>query len=364
MTTLQARWATDDEIARWDELVAANPAAGDFRLSAAFAAAKSELGMTPRYLVFDRGGDIASVALVLERGIPLTGRQWYVPRGPAVTTVADFAEHIDALRQLLRRERLGVFHVLLEPPVRMADGVEEAIAASASLTAPDLARRPGVHSNNRTVIVDIDKSDDDLLMAFNKKTRNMVRRAMKDSVEIVQFTPSDDVFARLHELMGMAGGGKADLELRPRRYVERLWRENLARGDGFFLGAEVDGKPAVMAFVSHTGTSGYYEHGGSDRELQSPGMANLLQYEAMKLLRDRGATTYDMLGVAPEWAKSNDDHPAYAFGQFKLGFGDRVEYIGGWDLQVRQPTAKLWLKIGERGFNKLYQRFSGDISIY
>lgn len=364
MTTLQARWATDGEIARWDELVAANPAAGDFRLSAAFASAKSELGVTPLYLVFDRGGDVASVALVLERRIPLTGRQWYVPRGPAVTTVADFAEHLDALRMFLRRERTGVFHVLLEPPVRLHDEIEPEIAGFPSLMAPDLARRPGVHSNNRTVIVDIDKSDDDLIMAFNKKTRNMVRRAMKDSVEIVQLEPNDETFANLHRLMGMAGGGKSDLELRPRRYVERLWRENLARGDGFFLGAEVDGKPAVMAFVSRTGTSGYYEHGGSDRELQSPGMANLLQYEAMRLLRDRGTKTYDMLGVAPDWAKSNDDHPAYAFGQFKLGFGERVEYIGGWDLQVRQPTAKLWLKIGERGYNRLYQQFSDDISIY
>ena len=364
MTTLTARWAADAELADWDALVAANPAGGDFRLSEAFAAAKSELGMQPKHLVFSRGDEIVSVALVLERRIPATGRLWYIPRGPAVTTVADFAEHLDALRLLLRSERLGVFHVVMEPPVRDGEGVEQEIAASASLTAPDLARRPGIHSNNRTVIVPIDRTDDELLMDFNKKTRNMVRRAMKDGVTIRRFEPTEETFAHLHRLMALAGGGKVDLELRPRRYVEALWRENTKRGDGFFLGAEVDGEPAVMSFVSRTGTSGYYEHGGSDRDKQSPGMANLMQYEAMRLLRDEGATTYDMLGVAPDWAKSAADHPAYTFGQFKLGFGPRVEYIGAWDLQVRQPQSKLWLKIGERGFNKLYQRFTGDISIY
>ncbi|HIY64968.1 MAG TPA: peptidoglycan bridge formation glycyltransferase FemA/FemB family protein [Candidatus Agrococcus pullicola] len=364
MPELQARWATDYERERWDELVAANPAAGDFRLSESLAVAKQTLGVRPRHLVFERGDEIASVALVLERRIPLTGRQWYIPRGPAVTTVADFAAHLDALRRFLRQARPGVFHVLMDPPVQATEGVDAEIAASASLTAPDIARRPGVHANNRTVIVPIDKDDDALLMAFNKKTRNMVRRAMKDSVEIKQFPATDETFSNLHRLMAMAGGGKDDLELRPREYVEALWRENVERGDGFFLGAEVNAQPAVMAFVSRCGTSGYYEHGGSDRELQSPGMANLLQYEAMRLLRDEGCTTYDMLGVAPSWAKSNDDHPAYAFGQFKLGFGPRVEYIGGWDLQVRQPQARLWLKIGERGYNKLYQLSSGDVSIY
>ena len=364
MTTLTARWAHDSETANWDSLVAANPAGGDFRLSTAFAEAKRTLGMTPRCLVFSEGDDIVSVALVLERSIPGTGLLWYIPRGPAVTTVADFARHVHALRHLLHRERLGVFHVVMEPPVRAHEGVEQEIAAEASLTAPDLARRPGIHSNNRTVIVPIDRNDDELLMDFNKKTRNMVRRAMKDGVTIKRFEPTEETFGHLHRLMAMAGGGKVDLELRPKDYVETLWRENVARGDGFFLGAEVDGVPAVMSFVSRTGTSGYYEHGGSDRDLQSPGMANLMQYEAMKLLRDEGCTTYDMLGVAPEWAKSAADHPAYTFGQFKLGFGPRVEYIGGWDLQVRQPQSKLWLKIGERGYNKLYQRFSGDISIY
>ncbi|MGO3845214.1 lipid II:glycine glycyltransferase FemX [Agrococcus casei] len=364
MTTLTARWASEAEVSDWDALVAANPAGGDFRLSTAFVAAKRELGVTPRHIVFARENTVESVALVLERSIPATGRLWYIPRGPAVTSVAAFAEHMDALRAFLRAARPGVFHVLMEPPVRDSEGVEVEIAATAPLTAPDLARRPGVHSNNRTVIVPIDKTDDELLMAFNKKTRNMVRRAMKDGVEIKRFEPTEETSGHLHRLMAMAGGGKVDLELRPKRYVEALWRENVARGEGFFLGAEVNGTPAVMSFVSHTGTSGYYEHGGSDRELQSPGMANLMQYEAMRLLRDEGCTTYDMLGVAPTWAKSGEDHPAYTFGQFKLGFGPRVEYIGGWDLQVRQPQSKLWLKFGERGYNKLYQRFTGDISIY
>lgn len=364
MTELKARFATDHEIEHWDSLVAANPAGGDFRLSESIAAAKRTLGVRPRHLIFEHDGRPVSVALVLERRIPLTGRQWYIPRGPAVTSVSDFAEHLDALRRFLRQARPGVFHVLMDPPVEFSEEAEAEIAASTSLTAPDIARRPGVHANNRTVIVPIDKDDDALLMAFHKKTRNMVRRAMKDAVEIKQLRANEETFDDLHRLMAMAGGGKSDLELRPRAYVEALWRENVQRGDGFFLGAEVNAQPAVMAFVSRCGTSGYYEHGGSDRELQSPGMANLLQYEAMRLLRDKGCTTYDMLGVAPEWAKSNDDHPAYAFGQFKLGFGPRVEYIGGWDLQVRQPQGRLWLKIGERGYNKLYQLSSGDVSIY
>lgn len=365
MTTLSARWATDDERARWDELVTANPAGGDFLQSSTVAEAKVPHGMEPKYVVFERSGETVSAALFHERKIPGLGRLWLGNRAPGVKRVDELEEHLDALRLFLRRHGRGVFLVTFEPPIVSAEETEAALLASASLTAPDLHRREGIQGNWHTALVDVSQDDDALLASFNKKSRNMVRRAARDGLEVREYEPNQETFDRMHELMRSVGGGeKEGLMLRPKPYVEALWRGFAERGQGRFFGVDVDGTAAVMAFVIRMGSNAFYKDGGSQRELSSPGMSNLLHFEIMRRLREEGATVYDMFGVAPPEAQSNADHVSYASGNFKLTFAPRTTHIGAFDLVVRKLPYRVWNRIGERAYAKLYRSRTGDFSIY
>ena len=365
MSELTTRWATPSEASRWDELVAQNPSGGDFLLADTIADAKVPYGMTAHRLVFERAGEFVSCALVLERRIPVLGRFWSATRAPAVADVAEFEEHMDALRRFVRAEARGVFVVTVEPPIISTDETEQQLAASPSLTAPDMLRREGIQGNTHTVLLPIQLDDEALLMSYPKKTRNMVRRAQRDGAVVREFPATQETFDRMHELMRSVGGGnKEGLMLKPKAYVESLWRGFSQRGQGRFFGIESGGKIAVMAFVIRVGTRSYYKDGGSERELTSPGMSNLLHYEIMRHLRDEGVEVYDMFGVAPPEAKSNADHVSFASGNFKLTFGPRTTYVGAFDLIVRKAQHRIWQRIGERAFAKVYRTRTGDFSIY
>lgn len=367
MTPVHARWATAAETTDWDTLVAQSPAGGDFLLTTTFADTKRSVGWHPRFAVFT-GADNAprAVALILERRIPFLGAYWYVTRGPAVTTAADFTAHADALARLARADRRRVFGITIEPPVeRTQEGADPEPDIAAWLAQnPNVAARPAIQGNAETVVVDIDRDDDALIGSFDKKCRNMVRRAERDGAVVREYPADETTFAHMHRLMRLVGGGKSGLALRDNSYTEQLWRGYAAAGQGRFFGIDVDGTPALLSFVIRVGRNATYKDGGSERDRTSPGMSNYLQWEAMRRMRDEGATSYDLFGIAPEWAQSVDDHPAFLLGRFKLSFGPRRSHIGAFDVVLRPTQWKLWTKFGERVVSALHRRKYNDLSLF
>ncbi len=369
MTVLTARFARPEEISAWDSLVAGNPAGGDFLMTRAFAEAKQSVGWAARYLVFEQERaehpERASVALVLERRVPLLGRYWYMAKGPGTVDAADLKRHLAALERLIRRDRLNVFALTCEPAVIDTPEARDELAVSPSLADLGAHRAPGIQGNVHTAIVDLQRSDDELLASFDKKCRNMVRRAMRDGVEVREYPATQETFDEMYRLMHLVGGGKADLALRSQAYLEIMWRAFDAAGQGGFYGIDVDGAPAVLAFTVRIGDRAFYKDGGSERPRTSPGMSNLLQFHMMREARDAGAKSYDMFGIAPADARGNDDHPAWALGEFKLGFSrTRTDYLGGVELVLRPFAYRLWQRIGKRVVSALHRRRYRDLDLY
>lgn len=364
-TTLTARYATSSELDRWDSLVAANPGGGEFLAARAFADTKSQVGWVPRYLVFARGSAIHSVALVCERRIPLLGHLWYIPRGPAALSFEALAEHLRALDRFARAAAPRVFTITMEPPIVADENADAAQPAEVIAEGLDVRSRPALQGNATTAIVRIDRTDEELLASFDKKCRNMVRRAERDGAIVRQIPPSPETFAHMHRLMRLVGGGTADLALRAPEYSETLWRGFTRSGQGQFYAIDVDGTPAVMGFLIRVGDRAFYKDGGSERDRVTPGMSNLLLWQMMRDARDAGATEIDLFGVAPAWAQSTADHPAYGLGLFKLSFSrERTTYVGAFDLVLRPRRFQLWKRYGERIVSKLHRTRFQDLGLY
>lgn len=362
--TLRARWATPEEIERWDSLVAQNPAGGDFLLTTAFAAAKRTVGWEPRFMVFDTGDALESVALILEKRIPFLGAYWYLPRSPGVDDLASLEAHLDALRTFAKSQAPSVFTVTVEPPLVDSEAHRTALRSLAPERFGDTVLGDGIQANTVTAVVDLARDDDALLASFDKKCRNMIRRAERDGVEVKEYTPDAAVFERMHHLMTLVGGGQVELRLRSKAYTEVLWNGLIEAGHARFFGIERDGEPIVMAVVFMVGDRAFYKDSGSDRTRVTPGMSNYLHWHIMRTLRDAGAVTYDLFGVAPEWATSNEEHPNYAGGKFKLSFGPRVTYVGAIDLICKPAKYRVWRRIGLRIASRLHRKRHQDFSFY
>ncbi len=74
----------------------------------------------------------------------------------------------------------------------------------------------------------------------------------------------------------------------------------------------------------------------------------LLKWEAIRTSRERGATSYDLWGLA-----------SAGIAHFKTGFGGReVRYIGAWDL-VLDPVGRRVFEVAQRGRVWLARRRHG-----
>ncbi len=362
---LRARYATPQEIDSWDLLLGENPDGGDFLVSTTLAETKRTVAWHPRYVVFERGDARVSVTLVLERRIPLLGRLWYVTRGPAATELDGLAEHLAALRDLARDTARSVFAITFEPPIAASDPSELEGPAPAPLAALGAVRRPAIQGSASTAIVSLERSEDELIASFDKKCRNMIRRAQRDGASVHTLPANEETFGHMHRLMRLVGGGTANLALRPRAYTESLWRGFADAGQGRFYAIDVDGTPAVMSYMIVIGKRAFYKDGGSERDRVSPGMSNLLIWQMMLDAREAGATEIDLVGIAPAWATSTADHPSYGLGLFKLSFArERTDYIGAFDLPLRSGAYRIWQRIGERVVAKLHRSKYQDIGLY
>ena len=382
MHELTARWASEAEIATWDALVAANPIGGEFLHTSTFARAKSSVGWTPRYVVFERASASAagspgsaaaprsqttsaervSVALILEKRVPFFGRFWYATKTPPVRSVEEFSEHAEALDRFARSHGNGVFLVTLDPPILRTPESEAAIAALPLSQSGTLKRYGDIQGNTHTVIVDLEQDDDTLIGSFEKKCRNAIRRAERDGVTVRQYDPTPETFAHMHRLMGLVGGGKGGLQLRSQDYTERMWGGFAAAGQGRFFGIDVDGTPALMAFVIRVGDHVTYKDGGSERQRLSPGASNYLQWHIMRQLRDEGGVDYDMFGTAPP--EAGEEHAMYHVGRFKMSFAERIAYVGGYDLLIKPSKYRAWKRFGEGLFTRYHRKRFNDLALY
>lgn len=370
--TLIAREATTAEQGKWDALVSRNPAGGDFVHTTPYAATKAAVGWVPRFLVFERPGaeahrpeamTLVSVALVLERRLPALGRYWYLPNGPAVASPEAAAEHAAAIRSYLLQHQPRVFAVTLEPPV--IKHAEHGPELSTRLAAYGAHWRPGIQGNTATAIVDLGHDDPTLLARFQKRCRNSISRAIRDGVEVREYPATAETFAHMHRLMQLVGGGGQVLRLRSADYAERFWRGFSEAGLGRFYGVDVDGSPALLAFVIRVGERAYYKDGGSERPRTSPGMSNLLQWRMMQAMRDEGARSYDLMGTPPQDQLSNPESPNYSLAAFKLSFaGEVTEFVGAYDLVLRPRAYRLWQRIGLPLAQRVHRRRYHDLDLY
>ncbi len=315
------------EDAPWDAFVAGHPN-GHLLQSSAWGRFRADWGWeVSRFVVRNADGQVVAGAQALLRSTPL-GRVTYVPRGP-VCSVADPAWPL--LAGALDEEAKPGLALRIEPNWAHRDAARHWLVAEGFVEADAIQPQS-------TVVVDLGKTEEELLNRMKQKWRYNVRLARRRGVEVSEagLAGVEDFAALMVQTAERDGFGA-----RPGAYYADAMRA-FGQSAHLYL-AHREGALLAAILVFHFGDAATYLYGASADTGRRHMPNHLLQWEAMRRAKAEGLRHYDFWGIPDELglaAMAGDSLEAVPAGQgglwgvwgFKRGFGGTVcRSVGAWD---------------------------------
>lgn len=251
------------------------------------------------------------------------------------------APQIDALMQAL--ERHARRRLLLETELRLrlavTDGIEEAEVHRQMRACLEQHGYRALSKVDTTYFVRIDKDDESLLATFDRSARNKIRKAQRSgaTVEVSRnFALLDEFYAAYLDMCERKAA-----PVQPEALVGRGLRPLIEKQRALLFTEAYDGVISNMVIVDTLGVPCYVLGTRSPANVRGevPGAAQVLQYEIMKAMRDRGHVWYDLGGC--EGPVPVEGHPNYGVWRFKYGFqGEFVRFLP-YMRRVRGPFEKV-----------------------
>ncbi len=273
---------------------------------------KSAFGWQAVRLVF---GDIG--AQVLFRKLPLGFTVAYIPKGPVTSEKSSvIREQFFAELDTLCKQRHAIF--LKSEPDEWG-GTSRTWPASLRISSHNI-------QPPRTLVIDLNGSEEDILMRMKQKTRYNIRLAEKKGVIVRAW---DDLPA-FHRMMLVTSGRDA-FGVHSLAYYRKAYELFHPAGMAELLVAEYEGRPLAALVVFARGKRAWYFYGASSDEERNLMPTYLLQWEAMRWARSKGCTEYDLWGVPDEDEPTleknftNRNDGLWGVYRFKRGFGGELK---------------------------------------
>ena len=263
--------------------------------------------------------DIAEVKII-KHDLPFGKNYLYVPYVTQMTN-----DEFRMTNEIAKKEK-SIF-VKVEP---LSDGLAQA------LTHQGYAKSSKNIQPQKTVVIDLTRSEDELLSAMHHKTRYNIRLAERQGVVVRKCRMKNDEFRMFWDLMQKTTE-RDKFHSYPQDYYEKLLQ---LQNTSLWMAYHGD-QPIAGAIILTHSSSVYYLHGASDHQYRSHMAPYLLHWNIIKSfknsiidssldIRHSSFISYDLWGISPKW-------PGVT--RFKLGWGGRiVEYQGAFDLTI----SKLW----------------------
>jgi peptidoglycan pentaglycine glycine transferase (the first glycine) len=259
--------------------------------------------------------DIVGAAQVLIRRLPAPFRSFaYVPRGPLVEA-AHSAEFLNALAGLVKRDHHSVA-LSIEP-----DDVDFEVPEG------------WVRSTNKvlsaeTILLDLTKSESDLLADMAKKTRQYIRKSDAD-VTIKQVKTREDIDACL-DLYALTSK-RAGFNTHDRQYYVDVFMQ-MQDHSPIYMAYEGD-EPIAFLWLAISEKTAYELYGGMNDKGQELRANYALKWYVIKKVKEWGLERYDFGGLV-----------AGGVATFKQGWSvDTTLLVGTFDKPL-SPLYSLWTK--------------------
>jgi len=192
------------------------------------------------------------------------------------------------------------------------------------------------------VIMDISKPEDDLLAEMHKKHRYNINYAERKGVTVRRSDGDEKNFGVFYSLLDETAQ-RQKYFIHGRNYYETLWEMLGPKGKkiAHILIAEHKGVPLTAWMVFTYDGVLYYPFGGSSEKQKNLQHSLAASWDAVKLGKELGCTTFDMWGAAE--IPNNEDDPWFGFTQFKMRFGGKfIRYMDSYDFVINGPAYNLF----------------------
>lgn len=181
-----------------------------------------------------------------------------------------------------------------------------------------------------TVIIDLKKSEEEILGEMRKTTRNLVKKAAQMNIKVKHVSDESlfDDFEKVYlDTVKRQGWNAYSMDFIKKEY-EIFSKEKKAE---MFVAYFNDAPISASIFIKHS-KQVIYHYSGSLTEYRNIPSAHLLHWEAIKYFKSEGFSIYNFWGVSPE---EDTKHPWHGLSLFKRGFTkDELEFVHAHDLIV------------------------------
>lgn len=183
-----------------------------------------------------------------------------------------------------------------------------------------------------TMQLDLSPTEDELMANCKEKTRYNIRLAGRKGVS-VQTENTDEGFSTFVELY-FETCKRQHYYGHNREYHKIVW-DTLKGSLAQILVSRFEGEALGCYELFYFKNRLYYPYGGSSEKNRNVMAPNLLMWEAIRLGKQLGATSFDMWGSS---APNYDQKDGYAgFTRFKEGYNAQfVEMVGSYDLIINK----------------------------
>ena len=244
----------------------------------------------------------------------------------------------DYLKKLARRENASF--VRISPLLENTEENLEIFKKAGFRNAPVHLMHPEL-----TWLLDITPDENEIMKGMRKTTRNLIRRAGRDGVEIFQGTDIKNLedFYRIH-LETVQRHKFIPFSFKTLKNQLEVFRQD---NQISIFSAKYKNKIISSAVIVFYGNQAFYHHGASSQEYSKIPSSYLLLWEAIREAKKRKKKIFNFWGIV----ENKSGHPWSGLSKFKKGFGGySQEYLHCQDLVI---SKKYWLAWGVDKIRKI-----------
>ncbi|MBQ3292720.1 peptidoglycan bridge formation glycyltransferase FemA/FemB family protein [Candidatus Saccharibacteria bacterium] len=200
-----------------------------------------------------------------------------------------------------------------------------------------LAKAPMYLSVEYAGILDLHKSEEEILAGASQGFRRKLRKAEKNEIEITASATDSDIkdFCKLEKLHSERQKYVAFSS----DFLTKQFEAFKANNEVLIYTARKDGEILAQNFMIFYGPEASYHYGVSSQLGTKYSAAPLLHLAAMKEARERGIMRYNLWGIV---GKDETEHRFYGVSEFKRSFGcEEFKYTPAHDLILNPLKYKL-----------------------
>lgn len=234
----------------------------------------------------------------------------YIPMGRIPNEI-----EIEKLRY--EAERMNAIGIRMEPDIQ--------VEQITSLSVAQLVKGRSLFKK-KTIIIDLEKSEDDILKEMHPKGRYNIKVAQKHGVS-VRASISDKDIAKYLELMFTGTAKRQKIYAHGPKYHLQMWSMLQPAGMAKLFCAQYKGQILASAIIFCFKDTIYYAYGASALEHREVMAQTLLLWEVIRWGKNHKYKHFDLWGV----------EEGKGFSRFKEQFGgQKIELVGTYDLPVNK----------------------------